>query len=78
MASYTADDLYTLADHLDGRAEDPRVRDHPAWLRRWADDARRLAAMREAAQVHKAGTQRRRWSGARGTVSDGVEVTLSG
>ena len=53
MQTFTAAELLALADQWEAQIQDPQNRDDPRWLRRWAEDARRLAAKKERAKAHK-------------------------
>ena len=53
MRTFTAAELLEWADKLEKQIHDPQNQDDPKWLRRWADDMRRLAAQKEKAQAHK-------------------------
>ncbi len=53
MRSFTAAELFAMADDLDRQAADPTTADDPRWLRRRAARVRRLAEQKQHALVHK-------------------------
>jgi hypothetical protein len=53
LQTFTAAELRALADQGESQIQDPQNQDDPRWLRRWAEDVRRLAAKKEKAKAHK-------------------------
>jgi len=53
MHSFTAAELFALADKLQQQALDPSSADDPRWLKRWAAKVRRLAAQKKVAHESK-------------------------
>jgi hypothetical protein len=46
MRKFGAAELFTMANDLEDQILDPKNRDDPKWLQRWADKIRRLAEKR--------------------------------
>ena len=53
MRTFTSAELIAMADRWESQIKDPQNRDDPRWLRRWAEDARRLATKKEKEKAHK-------------------------
>ena len=53
IATFTSAQLLALAEQWESQIQDPKNQDDPKWLRRWAEDVRRLAAEKEKARAHK-------------------------
>ncbi len=59
MTTFTAIELFALADKYEQQIKDPKNHDDPRWLQRWADKIRRLAIKKESAVAHKESTRRK-------------------
>jgi len=53
MASFTASELFTLADELEFEMQQPSFSEDPKWQQRWIDKIRKLAEKKEKALEHK-------------------------
>jgi cyclopropane fatty-acyl-phospholipid synthase-like methyltransferase len=53
MESHSAADLHVWADALEAQITDPKNRDDPRYLRRWANKIHLLATQKEKALDHK-------------------------
>ncbi len=53
MKIFTSAELRALAESWERQIQDPLNQDDPRWLRRWAEEVRRLAAKKEKAKAHK-------------------------
>jgi hypothetical protein len=53
MQGLTAEELAERAARMEAQANDPQSTDDPAWLRRWAEKLRQLAARKARARDRK-------------------------
>jgi hypothetical protein len=58
MSSFTAAELFAIADQLDGHVADPLNKDDPKWLRRRAARVRSLAVLKEKSAEQRARDKR--------------------
>jgi hypothetical protein len=49
MRKFGAAKLYAIADRYEAQIRDPKNKDDPKWLQRWADGIRKLAGAKEKA-----------------------------
>src|SRR5688500_14999440 len=53
MKSFTATELFALADSFERQVSDPLNADDPRWLKRWATKLRHLADRKQQMLLHK-------------------------
>ena len=53
MSSYSADELFVMAEEYESKINDPNNTDDPKWLKRRAERLRALAVEKEKAREHK-------------------------
>ena len=53
MQKFGAAELYVIANGYEAQIRDPKNKDDPKWLQRWADKIRRLAEKKEKALRRK-------------------------
>ncbi|MES9993423.1 MAG: hypothetical protein ABW098_15845 [Candidatus Thiodiazotropha sp.] len=54
MSSYSADELFVMAEEYESKIDNPNNTDDSKWLKRRADKLRALAVEKEKAKEHKA------------------------
>ena len=53
MASFTAEELFALADKLEREMQKPSFSEDPKWQQRWINKIRKLGEKKEKAIEHK-------------------------